>query len=68
MNLGKDEFERERIVESPYMEDPGEVYETPRERANGRPHEAGWMDDLIADEKANAPEGQLGEMKPGKIY
>jgi hypothetical protein len=41
-----------------------EYYKVPVERANGRPHELGWLDSLKDDDKERV---LLGKVKPGKI-
>lgn len=41
-----------------------EPYNVPVERANGRPHELGWLDSLNDDKKERM---LLGKVPPGQI-
>jgi len=41
-----------------------EPYKVPIERANGRPHELGWLDSLDDDKKERM---LLGKVPPGQI-
>lgn len=41
-----------------------EYYKVPMERANGRPHELGWLDSLKDEKKERV---LLGKVPPGQI-
>lgn len=43
-----------------------EYYKVPEARANGRPHELGWLD-ILKEDGENDEKMKLGKIPPGKI-